>query len=116
MTSLISPNGFSPQLAIDLRQLDDSAVITLSGEMDLNTEGAVARAVSKVVTTVGTTTLQLDVTTVSFIDSSGLRSLILARQTASNAGIDFVLRTGPDGPVRRRLQLSCLEKAFANDV
>lgn len=56
--------------------------------------------------------LLVDVAGVSFADSSGLRSLMLARQTALDRGVNFTLRAPTNGVVRKRLTLAGLAQVF----
>ncbi len=53
----------------------------------------------------------LDMADVSFVDASGLRTLIAARRRCAAAGMDFALRR-PSHAVRQMLSLTRLEKVF----
>jgi anti-sigma B factor antagonist len=90
-----------------------AVVVSLVGEMDLSTEAVVKAALARgLAHTDSTTMLQVDVAGVSFIDSSGLRSLILARQEVLDHGLDFALRAPEHGVVGRRLALCGLGHVF----
>jgi anti-anti-sigma factor len=103
----------APQLAITMDFPPGAVIVRLVGEMDLSTEVAVKGAVARaLVQTDPSMMLQVDVADVSFIDSSGLRSLILARQAALDHGTDFALRAPAGGLVGRRLNLCGLNRIF----
>ena len=83
----------------------ETVAITLVGELDLAVEAQVAEVVASVVTEAGITALHVDATRISFIGSSGLRSLILAREAALDHQLTFTLDMADPGPVQR---LVCL--------
>jgi len=98
-------------VAFELRQeLDgERGVLTLAGELDT----AAARDVDKAVDELlgkGAGTLVIDLEQVSFIDSSGLRSLIRARQQLG--GDDAVQLRRPQQATRRLLEITGLEDQF----
>jgi anti-anti-sigma factor len=103
----------APQLAITTDFPPGAVIVRFVGEMDLSTEMSVKVAIARALAqTDRTMMLQVDVADVSFIDSSGLRSLILARQAALDHGTDFTLRARAGGSVDRRLNLCCLNQVF----
>jgi anti-anti-sigma factor len=83
----------------------DRAVVRLVGEMDMAAEErwsvalADARALSR--------TVEVDLSHVTFIDSSGLRCLLAARQRAEAESEDLTLVSASDA-VRRLVELSGL--------
>jgi anti-anti-sigma factor len=103
----------APQLAITMDFPPRAVVVSLVGEMDVSTEAVVKAALARgLAHTDPTMMLQVDVAGVSFIDSSGVRSLILARQAVLDHGLDFALRAPAHGVVGRRLTLCCLDRVF----
>jgi anti-anti-sigma factor len=79
--------------------------IALAGEMELTAEAEMAILVDAVVTTSGATALHVDATRITFFGSSGLRSLILARQSALDQGLRFTVDVPASGPVARVVDL-----------
>ena len=58
--------------------------------------------------------VHVDATRVTFIDSSGLRGLLVARQTAIDHGLKIVIRISTPGPVARLLAIAGLEDILLN--
>ncbi len=114
MTDFADPEFVPTGFAITRKRVADSMVLGLVGEMDLSTERAIKAAVATACTATDVTSVELDVDGVSFIDSSGLRSLMWARQAALDHGMRFVLRAARGGLVGRRVILSGLDKVFEN--
>ncbi|MFJ5228526.1 STAS domain-containing protein [Kitasatospora sp. NPDC088391] len=87
------------------------AVLRLHGELDFARERELAEAVDAALTD-GARTLVLDVSAVTFADSSTLRTLVLAQQRAEAAGGGLVL-LGPLSPaVRRLLEITATDGYF----
>jgi anti-sigma B factor antagonist len=68
-----------------------SVVLALEGELDLETEEALTALLVGAFET-GATTVVLDMSAVTFVDSSGLTSLVTALTSAREAGAGLVLR------------------------
>jgi len=85
-----------------------AVVITAEGELDL----VGAPRLREAIPTSGTTPVVLDLGGVGFMDSSGLRSLLEARQACLDAGREFAIAR-PTEPVRRVLELVDLSREFA---
>ncbi|MFJ4675438.1 MULTISPECIES: STAS domain-containing protein [unclassified Kitasatospora] len=79
----------------------EPTVLHLSGDLDHDSERELAEAVDAAVTR-STGALVLDVSAVTFADSSALRTLVLTQQRTEAAGGALVL-LGPLAPVVRRL-------------
>lgn len=90
-----------------------SALITLIGELDIAVVGDVSEAVELVVANEGLTAVHLDVTGITFTDSTGLMILMRARQTVAEHSLAFTLVTAPYGPVERVIGLCGLTRWFA---
>jgi anti-sigma B factor antagonist len=84
----------------------DLAVLLLTGELDPHTapvlEAAIAEAAGS-----GATALALDLAGVRFIDSSGLRVILAARQEGADAGRPLTVRS-PSPNARRLLEITGL--------
>lgn len=74
-------------------------VITLDGELDMSgTEWFLARVAAGLRKQAGAGSLVVDARGLTFMDSSGLRSLLRARAAANDAGVRF--RLSPSSVVR----------------
>jgi anti-anti-sigma factor len=69
-------------------------VLVLDGEMDMTSAPVVEAAVDEVAQN-GADSLSFDLSSVGFIDSSGLRSLLLARQRFGDRNDSVTLRSHP---------------------
>jgi anti-sigma B factor antagonist len=86
----------SELLQVDARDAATGTVITLDGELDIGSAewfGAVLRAVLEK----HPTRIAIDARRLSYMDSSGLRSLLLARASARDAGVGFRIVNPPAG-------------------
>jgi len=88
----------------------DAPVVVLSGELDMATATVLARHLSAVVR--GGTDVIVDISDVTFIDSSGLRALIDARRQSEDRGRTLTLRW-PARNVSRVLAITGLDGVFA---
>jgi len=102
--------GARPQISITMGASE--ALLEISGELDMALEGEVAEAIERACSDVGAAAIAVDVTQVTFIDSSGLRSLVRARMAATSRGITFRLICPESGPVPRLLELARLKGWF----
>jgi anti-sigma B factor antagonist len=84
--------------------------VAIHGEVDLSTadglRGAASRAISS-----GASTLVLDLSDVTFMDSHGLKALLDAHATVRDAGATLVLER-PQSAVRRLLDIMSLDGVF----
>jgi len=85
---------------------------TVVGELDLLTEPELVGAFGAALDSGSATASVLDVRQVGFIDSSGLRALLLCRDHAVARGVDFSLALA-DGPVSRLLDVAGVRAWFA---
>lgn len=96
---------------IDSKQLNDgAAVVTLSGRLDLLSAAAVKRQLADLVSA-GNRRLVIDLHEVSFIDSSGLSTLVSALKLARQAGGDLRLAR-PNEQARVLLELTTLDRVL----
>jgi anti-anti-sigma factor len=86
--------------------------VTLSGEVDADVEAEISRTISQMISIRGLEVLHLETTRVTFIDSSGLRQLVLTSQLASEQGVDLGIVVDEHGPVARLLDLSGLRQTL----
>ncbi len=86
-------------LGCDVAYVEDRAVFSLSGELDLASAPALRREVNAALALpiVG---LTLDLRALEFLDSSGLHCLLAARNDAADRGIRFELVRVPRHALR----------------
>jgi len=89
------------------------AAVSLSGDLDAATAPEFDAALDPVLDA-GANDITIDVEELSFLDSSGLRSLVRARERALAAGGALQL-TNAGPAVRRVLEITRLEEAFGLD-
>lgn len=84
-------------------------VIRLSGDVDLHSSPQARQAILDAVK--AGKPLLVDLSGVSYMDSSGVASLVEGYQTARKQGIEFGI-TGPAAPAMSVLRLARLDKVF----
>jgi anti-sigma B factor antagonist len=83
-------------------------VVAVSGEIDLSRKSAVASALES-----DGVPLLVDLSAVTFMDSSGLAALVAARDDGNGAAPRLALVCPPGSCVRRLLDLTGVEGLFA---
>lgn len=109
-SSFHEPRGLlttGPKYRIELGSLAGHRLVTVSGEIDL----ASAPKLEKALVEEADRTVIVDLSDVGFIDSTGLRSLMTARDTITEQGGRLML-VFDDGPVERILELTRLTDRF----
>lgn len=91
------------------RQVADRLVFTVTGDVDLAVHTRFETEVEK--SWDGSMDLTIDCSQVAFMDSMGLRVLVLTMQRAAENGRDFAL-AAPSEPVRRVLELAGVKSLF----
>jgi anti-sigma B factor antagonist len=89
---------------------DGTTVLTLSGEVDLSQSPALRKALMELM--FDRKAVVVDLSGVTYIDSSGIAGLVEAYQSARKNATRFTLAAMSD-PVRRVLQLARLDRVFA---
>jgi len=102
--------------AFDVRseRRGDHLRLLVSGELDLFREPDLRRALDDVLADTTPERLVLDVSGVQFLDSSGLRALLMCRDRARSLGVPLALAVAP-GPVTRLLDVAGVRNWFAYD-
>lgn len=95
------------EFQIRVEQDGPAARLHLTGEMDVACRGLFADAVQQCLA-YGTTDLLLDLSDLTFIDSSGLRLLIELWERSRNNGLEISILQG-NGQVRRTMQIAGLD-------
>jgi len=98
----LTPPPGSLDVTVDL--LEGDVRLALQGELDLASVGELEQHLTDAQTSAPARII-VDLSQLSFIDSSGLRAIIQADATARAAGIDLVLRPG-DASIQRVFQLT----------
>jgi anti-sigma B factor antagonist len=94
-------------LVIEIRDETDVAVVALSGEFDLAGVQAFEGELAKVEQT-GAEVVLVDLSGLGFMDSSGLRALVMADQRATKTGRRLAIVPGPPA-IRRVFEITQLD-------
>ncbi len=89
---------------------DGTAIVTVSGEIDLATVATLNDAITEAFTH-QPTALVVDLSAVGFLASAGLQTLVITHETAGEATRFAVVAEGP--ATSRPIQLTGLDKVFA---
>ena len=100
-------------LEISERVFDGSLVLQLTGELDVASAGVLQSYVSRLRPL--ESRLTLDVSRLSFVDSSGLRALVTARRAAVEDTGQPVFLIGATDMLRKLLTIAGLATAFELD-
>ncbi|HEX2162164.1 MAG TPA: STAS domain-containing protein [Thermoleophilaceae bacterium] len=95
-------------LQIEAQEHDGLAHVVLTGELDLSTIAQVEQELSRVEGE-GPATVALDLSRLTFLDSSGLRVIVSADQRARRENRRFVVVRGPD-TVQRVFSITRLDE------
>ena len=98
-------------LTLCVRPGDDGIIVTVSGEVDVGTEGLLRQALLRIMRERGARLL-LDVSGVSFMDCAGLRMLLTTRRNAELRG-GFMQLIAVSRAVRRIMELTGAHEALA---
>ncbi|MFD4740225.1 STAS domain-containing protein [Streptomyces virginiae] len=91
---------------------DQRRVVQVGGEMDIDRAPMMYDALQAAITEpAGSDEIVVDLSDLSFCDSSGLNALIHARQTAAEHGRRIILRTPPP-QLRRLLEMTGADALF----
>lgn len=90
----------SPAFRAEVSSSDGVLIVELAGEIDLGAEEEVVSRVGAALAESKPSEMVLDLRAVTFMDSSGLRSVLRCRRVAEDGGVRF--RVGlAQGPVTR---------------
>ena len=96
---------------IEFEQVSSKLFVKLSGEIDHHTAGSIKKSIDSKLFSARPEVICLDLSKVSFMDSSGL-GLILGRyQLAKEIGCSFVLKN-PNENVMKILKIAGCDKLF----
>jgi anti-sigma B factor antagonist len=99
---------------IDVRSATsaDGCTISVIGEIDSTTAPGLRGCLLEVLDRPGTTTVEVDLTGVTFLDSAGLSALATAHRAAEAGGRTLQMRVGSTRAVVRPLQITGLWDVF----
>jgi anti-sigma B factor antagonist len=97
-------------LVLSTRQVDDLAIVSVGGEVDLETASQLGDHALEALRDVSPHVL-LDLTDVTFMDSTGLKVLLSIQRRADLAGGSFAI-AGASRSVRKILTLTGLDQTF----
>jgi anti-sigma B factor antagonist len=98
------------ELLIDIKKDAESVVVGLTGELDLATAETFERHLCEAESTRPTRVI-VDLGALGFMDSTGLQTLLRARERASTTEYELVLRRGPH-QVQRVFELTRTDEVF----
>ena len=93
----------------EISEKQGASVVAFTGEVDLESSPAAREILLKCLES--TSKVIVDLSEVSYIDSSGVASLVEALQAAKKNGSQFSLAAASE-PTRRVLELARLDKVF----
>ena len=111
----VSMSGVEPgqELTVSIRREARSAVIELAGELDLHESRRLSAAVAEILSE-RVELVELDATALTFIDSAGLRAILLARAGAAEQGVTFLI-SGVSPQIRRVMEIAGAEDLLPDD-
>lgn len=98
------------ELAVSVTVTPEEAIVSVGGEVDAATSPQLAAELQRA-TAAGPRRVTVDLSAVSFIDSTGLGALVAALRHQREAGGDMWLRA-PGASVRRVLEIAGLNQVF----
>jgi anti-sigma B factor antagonist len=100
----------SRNLRIEIADTTSPTIVSLAGEIDL-TSSRRLREVLLSIANAGEHRVVVDMTNVTFMDSTGLAALVTARKRLTSMDGEIVLR-GPSPGVRKLLEITGLLRVF----
>ena len=97
--------------SFDVARPGSGPVIAAHGEVDASTARQLAAALESEITSAPGSTVTVDLSDVSFLDSTGLGALVSAKKAASATGGDVALRGVPTR-IMRILEITSLTQVF----
>jgi anti-sigma B factor antagonist len=95
-----------PQFEVSVEHSGTTAIVHLAGELDIGTAPALAEALQSLERPCER--IILDLTSLEFIDSTGLRLAVVEHGRSNMDGFEFVI-AGATGPVLKVLRLTGLD-------
>ena len=86
------------EFSIAAEQLDEGIIVSVTGELDLSTHDRLGEELASIAA--GGNVVVVDLSTCDFIDSSGIRALLIGRQAAEDNGGALALAAAKPQVVR----------------
>jgi anti-sigma B factor antagonist len=102
-------------LSISTEHVGDEVLLSVAGELDMSSAPRLGSAVAQAATLDPIRRVVLDLSGTDFIDSSGLRAMLSAREQFEARGCEFTLRA-PSPAVTRLLEITALADHFVIDA
>jgi anti-anti-sigma factor len=99
-------------LSVSMQSEDARVVVALAGELDLHEAKGLSAAMSDVLTG-SVTAIEVDARKLTFIDSAGIRAVLVARADAERLGVAFKL-WGASPAVRRIMKIAGVEDLMSD--
>jgi len=96
---------------ISARRVDKATILDVSGNIDMSNSPEVRKALLREIREKGVTRVVLNLTAVSYIDSSGVAALVEGLKASRDSGLRFILY-GLNDSAREVLKISRLLKLF----
>jgi len=109
-TSLVESEPH-PQLAIQDAACGHQQTLRLAGEVDLSSAPMLDAALRGICAAATTEVLLIDLERVTFMDSTGLRALLVAKELCANSGIELRLLPGT-AQVQRLFEVAGMTDQF----
>jgi anti-sigma B factor antagonist len=104
MSDGIVPIWSTEPFTIDVRDAEDPVVVKLSGELDLATSPQLCECFERLAQRRGGMSVYMDLSSLTFVDSSGISVMVLACKRIRSEGGTFSL-IPPQSNVRRHLEV-----------
>ncbi len=98
-------------MEVRTRRMETSCVIDIRGQIDLSSSSRMRTAVLDAIKAKGISRVAVNLTEVSYIDSSGIATLVEGLQLARSRSCRFLIYGLQQGP-REVLQMARLDKVF----
>ncbi len=98
-------------MKISLRRIETATILDVTGNIDMSNSPEVRKALLREIREKGVTRVVLNLSAVSYIDSSGVASLVEGLKASRDSGSRFVL-FGLSDSAREVLKISRLLKLF----
>lgn len=100
-----------PELSIETTELSDGwTAMTVEGEIDLATAEDLEKAIDAVFSN-GSTSLVVDLNSSSFMDSTGLKTIVMAERQFADQGRELAIAVD-GGPISRLIDLSGVDTSI----
>ena len=105
--------AFGELLNVETTHEGTDAVLRLTGELDMSSAEWFGACVGTVLAS-DPRSIRIDAQGLTFLDSSGLRSLLLARRAADQAGVAFHV-SDPSRPLRNMVERTGVQDLFLEE-